>query len=88
MSRKAPERGDLVDKLSKLPRSSRANPFDSLSTKHKKEWREVREAYANGNLCHVSITQLNKSVSEHFGMKPMSFDKFKQLLIRTEDNHA
>lgn len=76
---------DLLDKLSKLPRSSRVDPFSFLSDHHKKEWQAVKHAWADGTLAHISMTQLSKSVIEHFSMKSISYDKFKKELTKTED---
>lgn len=76
------EDGDLLNRLKSLPRSSRSNPFDCLSDEHKEEWEGVRSAWAAGKLSHVSISQLNRSVCSHFGMKQLSFAKFRKELER------
>ena len=86
MSRKSSkkEAESLVNKLSSLPESSRwitQNPFENqLNSDQLVEWEQVKSDYRDGKFSHVSITQLKKHVLEHFGMRKMSFDKFRSEL--------
>ena len=76
------ENEDLLNKLKGLPRSSRSDPFNVLSAQHQEEWQGVRASWADGNLSHISISQLNRSVCKHFDIKLLSFGKFKKELER------
>ena len=88
MSRKSSksEDGNLASKLKSLPESSKwiqQNPFDhQLDTAQLAEWELVKLDYQKGKFAHVSLTQLKRHVLEHFGMRKMSFEKFKSELER------
>ena len=81
-SKSEPE--SLASKLASLPESSRwiqQNPFENqLSSDQLAEWVLVKRDYQDGKFNHVSLTQLRKYVLNHFGMRAMSFDKFKSEL--------
>jgi len=82
MPRKPQKGGEgLADVLAKAPNSSRwmqQHPFEhQLSEDQLIEWETVRADYQKGKFSHISITALKKYVLQHFGMRSMSFDKFK-----------
>jgi hypothetical protein len=69
-----------LDTLKQLPASRVKNrPFDYLTATQQREWDEIISAFKKGELDHLGLVDIKKTVCESFGIQ-MAMSSFRRQL--------
>ena len=69
----------LVELKSAPPSSSRNRPWDRLTPEQKEEWDAICDAMKKGELDHLSLVDIKRTVCNSFGFK-VCMSTFRRLL--------